>query len=86
MGAINLFIGLIEVLSHLIRLISFTFRLFGNMTAGEILLLVITFLVPFTASVVFGLLELFFGFIQALIFASLTLVWSVIALTPHEEE
>ena len=86
MGAINLFIGFIEVLSHFIRLVSFTFRLFGNMTAGEILLLVITFLVPFVTSTIFYSLELFFGFIQALIFASLTLVWSVIALTPHEEE
>lgn len=86
MGFINLFIGFIEVLSHFIRLVSFTFRLFGNMTAGEILLLVITFLVPFVTSTIFYGLELFFGFIQALIFASLTLVWSVIALTPHEEE
>jgi F-type H+-transporting ATPase subunit a len=86
MGLINVFIGFIEILSHLIRLLSFTARLFGNMTAGEILILAITFLVPFVASTIFYGLELFFGFIQALIFASLTLVFGVIALTPHEEE
>ncbi|HJX03668.1 MAG TPA: F0F1 ATP synthase subunit A, partial [Dehalococcoidia bacterium] len=69
LGLINIFIGILEVFSHFIRIISFTFRLFGNMTAGEILLLVVTFLVPFVVTSVFFGLELFFGFIQALIFA-----------------
>jgi F-type H+-transporting ATPase subunit a len=85
-GFINLFIGGIEILSHFIRIISFTFRLFGNMTAGEILLLVVTFLVPFVVSIgVYGL-ELLVGVLQALIFAGLTLVFGVIAMAPHEEE
>lgn len=86
LGLINIFVGCLEVLSHFIRVISFTFRLFGNMTAGEILLLVVTFLVPFVVTSVFFGLELFFGFIQALIFAGLTLVFGAIALTPHTEE
>lgn len=86
LGFINLFVGCLEVLSHFIRIVSFTFRLFGNMTAGEILLLVISFLVPFVVSVLFYGLELLIGFIQALIFAGLTLVFGVIALTPHSEE
>jgi len=85
-GFINIFVGLIEVLSHIIRIVSFTFRLFGNMTAGEILLLVMTFLIPFVISVVFYGLELLVGFVQALIFAGLTLVFGVIAMTPHDEE
>ena len=85
-GLINLFVGGLEVLSHFIRIISFTFRLFGNMTAGEILLLVVTFLVPLIAAIPFYGLELLVGFLQALIFAGLTLVFGVIALTPHEEE
>jgi F-type H+-transporting ATPase subunit a len=85
-GFINIFVGFIELLSHLIRIVSFTFRLFGNMTAGEILLLVITFVVPFAISVVFYGLELLVGFVQALIFAGLTLVFGVIAMAPHEEE
>jgi len=83
-GFINLFIGCLEILSHFIRIISFTFRLFGNMTAGEILLLVVVFLVPLIAPIPFYGLELLVGFLQAMIFAGLTLVFGVIALTPHE--
>jgi F-type H+-transporting ATPase subunit a len=85
-GFIKLFIGILEILSHFIRIISFTFRLFGNMTAGEILVLVVTFLVPLIMVIPFYGLELLVGFIQALIFAGLTLVFGVIALTPHSEE
>jgi F-type H+-transporting ATPase subunit a len=85
-GVINLFIGCLEVLSHFIRVVSFTFRLFGNMTAGEILLLVVTFLVPFVISIAVYGLELLVGILQALIFAGLTLVFGVIAMAPHEEE
>ena len=65
-------------------MVSFTFRLFGNMTAGEILIVMITFLVPFVATpFVFGL-ELLVGLIQAVIFAGLTLVFLSVAIT-HEE-
>ena len=85
-GFINLFIGALEILSHFIRIISFTFRLFGNMTAGEILLLVVTFLIPFVVSMGVYSLELLVGVLQALIFAGLTLVFGVIAMAPHEEE
>lgn len=85
-GFINLFVGILEVFSHFIRIISFTFRLFGNMTAGEILLLVVCFLVPLIATIPFYGLELLIGFIQALIFAGLTLVFGIIALAPHGEE
>ena len=79
------FVGPLEAFSEFVRLISFTFRLFGNMTAGEILVLVSAFLVPFVATVgVYGL-ELLVGFIQALIFAGLTLVFASIAITAHDE-
>jgi F-type H+-transporting ATPase subunit a len=56
------------------------------MTAGEILLLVITFLIPFAISIIFYGLELLVGFVQALIFAGLTLVFGVIAMASHAEE
>ena len=71
-GVIDVFVGLLEALSEFIRIVSFTFRLFGNMTAGEILLLVTAFLIPFAFSLPFYGLELLVGFIQALIFAGLT--------------
>jgi F-type H+-transporting ATPase subunit a len=84
-GFINLFVGVLEIFSHLIRMLSFTFRLFGNMTAGEILILVSSFLIPLAFSIPFYGLELLIGLIQALIFSGLTLVFATIAVSPHEE-
>ena len=79
------FVGPLEAFSEFVRLISFTFRLFGNMTAGEILVLMSAFLVPFVATVgVYGL-ELLVGLIQGLIFAGLTLVFAAIAMTAHDQ-
>ena len=85
-GAMNVFTGLLEGLSEFIRIISLTFRLFGNMTAGEILLLVAAFLVPYLFAIPFYGLELLIGFIQALIFAGLTLIFMTVAVAPHEAE
>jgi F-type H+-transporting ATPase subunit a len=70
--------------AELARLISFTFRLFGNMLAGEILLLVMTFLAPFLVALPFYGLETFVGVIQAFVFAMLTLVFATLAVTSHE--
>ncbi|MEE8194474.1 MAG: F0F1 ATP synthase subunit A, partial [Dehalococcoidales bacterium] len=81
-GAIDIFIGFIELLSEFVRILSFTFRLFGNMTGGEILLLMMFFLAPFILAIPFYGLELLVGFIQALIFGGLTLVFATIAITP----
>jgi len=85
-GFISFFIGIIELLGQFIRIISFTFRLFGNMTAGEILILIIMFLVPWVVAPIFYGLELLVGYIQALIFAGLTLVFVSVATIPHETE
>ena len=83
-GIIDAFVGFLELISEFVRIVSFTFRLFGNMTAGEILVVMITFLVPFVAvEFVFGL-ELLVGLIQAVIFASLTLVFLSGAVS-HQE-
>ena len=79
------FIGLIEFLSHFIRVISFTFRLFGNMLAGEIVLFMMTFLTVFMVPVLFYALELLVGGVQALIFMGLTLVFAVMAVATHGE-
>jgi F-type H+-transporting ATPase subunit a len=85
-GVVNAGVGLLELLSMFIRIISFTFRLFGNMTAGEILLMVFAFLLPMAVSWLFYLLELLVGFIQALVFSGLTLAFASMAVTSHEEE
>jgi len=84
-GVIDLFVGMLEFVAELARLLSFTFRLFGNIFAGEILFLVIIFLLPVVAlDMVYGM-ELFVGLIQAFIFAMLTLVFGIVAVTSHEE-
>ena len=82
-GFIDFFVGILEGISELARVISFTFRLFGNMFAGEILLFVMMFLIPLALAVPFYGLELFVGFIQATIFAVLTLMFAAIAVTAH---
>jgi F-type H+-transporting ATPase subunit a len=87
MGVIDFFVGILELIAEVARLISFTFRLFGNMLAGEILLLVMTFLLPFMffiLSVFYGL-EIFVGVIQAFVFGMLVLVFGMLAVTVHGE-
>lgn len=81
---LNFIVGIIELFSELARLISFSFRLFGNILAGEILILVVAFFVPYFLPVPMMLFEVFVGFIQAAIFALLTLFFVKIAITePH---
>ncbi|MGQ9572548.1 MAG: F0F1 ATP synthase subunit A [Dehalococcoidia bacterium] len=80
-GVIDAFVGFLELISEMVRLISFTFRLFGNMFAGEVVILMFTFLIPLVLTLPFYGLELFVGLIQAFIFAALTLVFGMIAVT-----
>ena len=82
-GLIDVFVGLLEFISELSRMVSFTFRLFGNIFAGEVLLLMMTFLVPFVLVDLFYGLELFVGLVQAFVFAMLTLVFAVTAVSHH---
>ena len=83
-GIILAFAGMLEILSHLIRMVSFTFRLFGNMTAGMILVMIMLFLIPFVAPAAFYGLEAFFGFVQAMIFGGLTLGFACAAVMAEE--
>ena len=84
---INFFVGFLETIAEFAKIISFSFRLFGNMLAGEILLLVMTFLVALSSPimVIFYGLEVFVGVIQAFVFATLTLVFAMGAVTSHDE-
>jgi len=77
-------VGIIELFSEIARLISFSFRLFGNIFAGEVLILVVGYFVPYFLPVPLMIFEVFVGFIQAAIFALLTLFFIKIAITePH---
>jgi F-type H+-transporting ATPase subunit a len=75
------FVGILEFISELAKFISFSFRLFGNVFAGEVLLVVISFLIPYIAPVPFYFLELFVGLVQAAIFSLLTIVFLKFATT-----
>lgn len=81
---VGTFVGLLELLSEVIRMISFSFRLFGNIFAGEVLLIVMLNLVPYIVPLPFLFLELFVGFIQAAVFAILTLVFMKMATLEAE--
>ncbi len=81
---LNFIIGIIELISELARLISFSFRLFGNIFAGKTLLVVVMFFIPYVVPVPLYAFEVFVGFIQAFIFAVLTLFFIKLAVTePH---
>ncbi len=82
--AIELFVGVLEGISELARIVSFSFRLFGNVFAGEVVLIVISSLVPLGLVVVFFGLEIFVGLIQAIVFFLLALVFFSIAAAEHE--
>jgi F-type H+-transporting ATPase subunit a len=75
----------IHIISELSRLISLSMRLFGNVFAGEVLLAVIISLVPLLVPVVFLGLELIFGFVQALVFALLTMTYITLAIAEHRQ-
>ncbi|HYN89996.1 MAG TPA: FoF1 ATP synthase subunit a [Ardenticatenaceae bacterium] len=82
-GLMGIFVGLIELASELARIISFAFRLFGNVFAGQVLLFIMAFLVPWLLPMPFYGLELFVGFIQAFVFAMLALVFFSTAIIGH---
>ena len=82
MGAV---VGIFELIAEISKIISFSFRLFGNVFAGEVVLLVMAFLVTFLLPSIFYGLELFIGFIQALVFMLLTLAFFTMATVSHDD-
>jgi F-type H+-transporting ATPase subunit a len=83
---LGLIVGPLEAVSELAKIISFSFRLFGNIFAGEVLLAVLAFIVPYLVSIPFFGLELFVGLMQAFVFAMLTLVFMAMATMGHGSE
>ena len=86
MGLIDFAVGLIEGVSELAKIISFSFRLFGNIFAGEVVLIVISSLITVFFVIIFLGFEIFVGFIQAFIFFILSLVFFSLATQHHGEE
>jgi F-type H+-transporting ATPase subunit a len=80
---IDIFVGLLEAVSEIAKIVSFSFRLFGNIFAGQVLLFVMPFLIAFLVPVPFFGLELFVGFMQAFVFAILTFIFLEQATHSH---
>jgi F-type H+-transporting ATPase subunit a len=85
-GPMILIVGILELILEPLRILSLSFRLFGNVFAGDVLLLVIGFLLPFVGPIPFYFLEVFVGFIQAFVFAFLTLIFMTLGTTSHGHE
>jgi F-type H+-transporting ATPase subunit a len=83
MGLVEFVVGLLEIVSELGRLVSFSFRLFGNIFAGSVLLAVFAFLLPVVSSILFLPFEMFVGAIQAFVFGFLTLVFMEVGTISH---
>ncbi|MBI3305603.1 F0F1 ATP synthase subunit A [Candidatus Nomurabacteria bacterium] len=82
---ITFFVGIIEIISEFAKVASLSFRLFGNVFAGEVLLASMAALVAYVVPIPFLFLEIMVGIIQALIFSILLVVYFTIASTDHEE-
>ncbi len=82
---INLFIGILEIISEITKVISLSFRLFGNIFAGEVVLATTSSMIAFIFPIPFLLLEIIVGFVQALVFSMLTMTFMAILTTPHHE-
>lgn len=83
---ITFFVGIIEIIGEFAKVASLSFRLFGNVFAGEVLLASMAALVAYAVPIPFLFLEILVGLIQALIFATLLVVYFTIAATDHEHE
>lgn len=83
---IFIFVGILEFISQLVNIVSLSFRLFGNIYAGEVVLHTISNIFAFIAPIPFLMLEVVVGFVQALVFSMLTMVFMVILTTPHSVE
>jgi len=84
LNPIMLFVGVLELVSEFTKTISLSFRLFGNMFAGEVVLTTISGLFAFIAPLPFYLLEVLVGVVQAAVFMMLTLVFMVVLSEKHE--
>jgi F-type H+-transporting ATPase subunit a len=83
MKGISVFVGILELISDLARVLSFGFRLFGNIFAGEIVLATMAFLIAYLIPVPFYMLEVLVGVVQALVFMMLALVFFQLASVSH---
>lgn len=83
---LDFFLGIMDLVGEIAKIFSLSFRLFGNMFAGEVLTAVILFLMPFFAPLPFMFLGLLTAVVQAFVFAVLTLVFTSMVIESSPEE
>lgn len=86
LNPINLFIGILEIISEITKVISLSFRLFGNIFAGEVVLFTVSSIFAFLFPLPFLMLEVIVGVVQALVFAMLTMAFMAILTTTHHTQ
>jgi F-type H+-transporting ATPase subunit a len=86
LNPIYLFVGLLEIVGEFTKIVSLSFRLFGNIFAGEVVLSTVASIVAFVVPLPFYFLEIIVGFVQAAVFMMLTLVFMVLLTDKHSEE
>ncbi len=86
LNPLNLFIGILEIVSEITKVVSLSFRLFGNIFAGEVVILTVSSIFAFIFPLPFLLLEVIVGFVQALVFSMLTMVFMAILTTSHKPD
>lgn len=86
MSVIDVLVGLLEFLSEFIKVVAYTFRLYGNIFAGEVTVMILTFFVPLVLALPMLGFEIFVGFIQAFVFYILSVAFYTMAVSSHGEE
>ena len=83
---VKIFVGLLEIIGEIAKAASLSFRLFGNIFAGEVLLSAMSAIFAFLVPLPFIALEIMVGLIQAMIFSILILIYTSVSMAPEEEE
>jgi F-type H+-transporting ATPase subunit a len=83
---IFLFVGILELISEFTKIVSLSFRLFGNIFAGEVVLKTVSGIFAFLFPLPFMFLEIIVGLVQALVFGMLTMVFMSVMMTPHHTD
>jgi F-type H+-transporting ATPase subunit a len=86
LNPLNLYIGILELVGEIVKVVSLSFRLFGNIFAGEIVLGTVSTIFAFVFPLPFLMLEVVVGLVQALVFAMLTMAFMAVLTTPHHHE
>ncbi len=86
LNPLNLYIGILELVGEIVKVVSLSFRLFGNIFAGEIVLGTVSTIFAFLFPLPFLMLEVIVGLVQALVFSMLTMAFMAVLTTPHHHE